>query len=217
MTSRKIFTKSVKSYYYSVRDSNYIPWVESNGKYFFKLKGWGRGMIVEDDFSPGVKGPARVWSKGRTVVALILPNSLNVLSKSEWMKRKIIHNVKVELESNCSGYEETVSFSLCQVKKRMLHGKKYGVAKISAGDEYMFSNQMVIDPLIFPKFSESIDFDMHGYDLPWDEDFALLEEVNLEWGNNKILNIGGIDMKYGEATKPYKSYHITVTYSDGYF
>lgn len=76
---------------------------------------------------------------------------------TEWGKRKIIHKIKIEIEKNCPGNENAISFSLLQVKKKVFDYYSLGSwvrAAKEANDTTNQINQILADPTHFPKFRE---------------------------------------------------------------
>ena len=60
-------------------------------------------------------------------------------------------------------------------------------------------------------FSSSFEFTDLLYDLPGDEDFALIQDITFR---NNFSKTGS--KKYAPAIRPYVNYEIIIIYSNGY-
>ena len=134
--------------------------------------------------------------------------SLTKTGDNDWGKRKIIHSIKVNIEKNTAVlYDDAVSFSIIKVKRSMFTESSIG--SLVSNTPNWSLNQLIKSPQR-DMFNTSFEFNDLMYDLPDDEDFALIQ--NIKFANN-YLTTGS--KKYAEATKPYVKYEM-ILYSNGY-
>lgn len=194
-------------------------------KILFRQKKWDLGIITSDivDFGSGVitRAPNNTFDD----ISLTMPLSLKAVKNwdarlaTDWGKRKIIHNVKIDVEKNCPGNEAACSFSIVQVKKKVIDWYLVG-SWVDPVNGLVSTEQMITDPTQFPKFNDNINIDM-----PWDEDLVLIDNVNL---NNDAENPFGVNpfgvkrddntnktIRTAEAIKDHITYDITIIYSNG--
>ena len=201
MASKKILIRNEKIWFHSSKKTSYIPDKDSNSKYNFRETRWEKGVITDDIVDESSRLITRASNKTFTDL------SLTKTSGSEWGKRKIIHSIKVNIEKTVSVlYDDTISFSLVQVKRTM-----FGSSGSLVSDRQNWCQNQLINSPDTNMFTNSFEFNDLMYDLSEDEDFALIQDIEFR---NNFLTTGS--KKYVPAIKPYVNYEIIIIYSDGY-
>ena len=204
MSSKKVLIKNEKIWFHSSKKTSYIPEKDgSSSKYNFRETRWEKGVITDDIVDETSRLITRAPNKSFTDLSLIKTND------AEWGKRKIIHSIKVNIEKNIDVlYDNAISFSLVQVKRSMFTDSNPG--SLVSNKQYWSNNQLINSP-DNNMFSSSFEFTDLLYDLPGDEDFALIQDIAFR---NNFLKTGS--KKYAPAIKPYVNYEIIIIYSNGY-
>ena len=135
--------------------------------------------------------------------------SLIKTEDDKWGKRKIIHAVKVNIEKNTEAmYDDAISFSLVEVKRSMFTNS---IPSSLVSNQANWSLNKLINTPQKNMFNTSFEFNNLMYDLPGDEDFALIQDI--KFTNNYMISGS---KKYASAIKPYVKYEIIIVYSNGY-
>ena len=206
MASKKVIVKNEKFWFHSSKKTSYIP-EKQNSEYMFRETKWSKGVIIDSIVNEDTRLITRASNK--TFADL----SLTKTTDGEWGKRKIIHTIKVKVEKNVVDiYNDAISFSIVQVKKDMFDWFEiHGLPGSSVSNQIYWGENQLIDEPQENMFTTSMEFDNLLYDLPEDEDFALIQDITFK---NNFLMTGS--KKYATAIKPYVNYETIIIYSNSY-